>query len=85
MTFYFFRCSTDTSIYAITDKPELPESVNEELCKFGYWTLDRSIKPDDAHMYLSDEFVKRDIAQRGYSIVRWSPESRTGKKARNAG
>ena len=81
MSNYFFRCSTNPALYLVTDKPEIPANVNPDLCPYGHWVFDSTVDPKaDAKFDISEERVKKDIAEQGYSIVRW----KLGKRAPRA-
>ena len=81
MTFHFFTCSTHPAIYLITDRPEIPDNVSKDLCKSGYWVLDRKENLlRDVVSGFSEEYVENDIKTRGYSVIRWIIDPSATKK-----
>jgi hypothetical protein len=72
MTFYFFRCSTNAGLYLVTDKPKLPATVDVELCKMGRWVADETFTVvGNVKVDVSKQLIEKEIAERGYSVIRW--------------
>lgn len=72
MTFYFFKCS-NAFMYLVTDKPSVPDGVTE--CKFGKWLPAKKIdETGEPRFAFSEEEAKKDIAEKGYQIIRSTVE-----------
>ena len=84
MTFYFFKCS-NAFLYLVTDKPSVPEGITE--CKFGTWMPAKRIEETgEPRFAFSEEAAKKDIAEKGYQIIRSTVElGDSGKKGSSLG
>jgi hypothetical protein len=79
MTFYFFKCSISPAVYLITDKPVVPDNVDDNRCAYGYWVFDKGMSLNEnknKNFDFSEELVRKDIAANGYSFVHWKPRER---------